>query len=109
MQKQIQYVNQAGIGYIDEEGNFRHIDFESCYNNWLAVQNQRNDPYYDDHSRQIAKAWKCVGQRDRYADLPYIEFFTEPIIRFEFNSPEAGFHDLRRKVEKAGWRTSDLG
>jgi hypothetical protein len=109
MEKQIKNVTREGIDYIDDEGTFQHLDFQSCYDNWYMLQSSRTDPYYDERSRQIAKEWKCVGHRDRYASPPYIEFFTNPLIRFEFNSPEEGFHELRRKVEKAGWRISDLG
>ncbi|MBL8134104.1 MAG: hypothetical protein JNL42_19745 [Anaerolineae bacterium] len=107
MEKQIEQVTHEGIEYIDEEGKLQRLDFQSCYENWYALQTGRTDPYFDERSRQIAVEWKCVGQRNRFADPPYIEFFTNPITRFEFNSPE-GFHELRRKVEKAGWRTSDL-
>ncbi len=107
--KEIHSITKEGIEYTDEGGNPQYIDFETCYNNWLERESQRQDPYYDDRARKIAQEWRCVGQRDRYANPPYIELFTEPVTRFEFKSPEGGFHDLRLRIEKAGWRTSDLG
>lgn len=109
MEKQIKSVNQVAIEYLDEQGETQFINLQSCYENWLGMQQSRIDPYYDERSKQIAEEWKCVGQRDRFANPPYIEFFTTPITRFEFKSPEEGFHELRRKLEKVGWRTSDLG
>lgn len=104
--KQIRNVTEKGLEYVDENGDDQYIDFEACYENFL------NTLHFDlednpEQQREINKKWKRVGQRDFSGHPPYIEFFTDPVARFEFASIDE-FHQLRYQVEKAGWRTIDL-
>jgi hypothetical protein len=108
MGKQIRNVTHEGIDYLDEQGNPQWVDFQHCYDNWFHHQSLRTDPDYDERNKEIARTWKCVGQRNICGTPPYIEFFTDPVTRFEFNSPDKGFHELRYRVHKTGWRTSDM-
>lgn len=103
---QIRSVTNKGVEYVDEDGNDQLIDFETCYWNFLNTQhiNQEDNP---EQVKDINRKWKRVGQRDFSGNPPYIEFFTHPVTRFEFESIDE-FHQLRYQVEKAGWRTIDL-
>src|SRR5262245_51264742 len=99
--KQIRTVAKERIEYIDVDGAPRFIDFETCYQNYWASRNDAQKAYetkFDKPGRKL----KRVGQRDFGAKPPYIEFFTDPMTRFEFDSMEE-FHKLAGQVRRAGW------
>ena len=93
MVKHIKNITHAGIDYIDEDGNPRFVDFQVCYDEWFAALSEARK------ATAIKHKFKCVGNRNILAVPPYVEFFTQPITRFEFTS-EDGYYDLREKMER---------
>lgn len=128
--RQIKTVQQNGLIYQDHNGNEVFIEFEECYQNYLKqllspesvesykVLNHKTD---DDIEAYIARvqSWREIGQRnilgeskkvgrDLERGLPYIEFYTSPLVRFEFDN-EDDYGTFRQKIEgDFHWRTSDL-
>lgn len=106
MANHVQSVDNWGIEYTDDNGNVQFIDFNVCYGNYLE-RHYRTRSTNDDIDFE-GRVRKCIGQRDLYSNPPYIELFTNPPTRFEFPLKE-GFYELRRKIDRANWRTIDLG
>jgi hypothetical protein len=104
-------VTQEGIQYIDENGNRQIIDFETCRKNWVEYVNNSED--FAVSNLSISET-SCVAWRDITHKPPYIEFFTEPRIRFEFKfslwclSPKQAFIRVQMKIVESGWTTYDL-
>lgn len=91
-------VTIGGILYRDIAEITRWIDFRYCAENsvrYLAP---------DD-----VMGGRCVGRRsEAYAQLPYIEFFTTPITRIEFEYVE-DFTELVQQMRLCGgWFAIDL-
>ena len=106
--KAIKSVTKEGIEYVDELGNLQFIDFEVCYQNFLEHKNEQQIPYMTEELKRTNTVWKCVGQRNICGNPPYIELFTDPLTRFEFDSPDQGFYELDYRIRKTGWKTFDL-
>ena len=124
--KLIQKINAEGLTYLDENGYSMFIDFVACYQSHFG---RTTSPEYieqmkalNPHTRiwdaegvkaYIAEQaeWKVVGCRDitghSHVEMPFIEFYTEPRIRFHFESVDE-FHKVRYLVDHCGWRTFDL-
>lgn len=57
---------------------------------------------------------RCVAWRDVTAKPMYIEFFSEPRLKFEFSrsisylNPYSKFSKLQQDIINAGWTTYDL-
>jgi len=76
-------VTQGGILYKDIAEITRWIDFKQCNKNWYRQPEQRPSPFTHDFDKC------CVARRSfNHAPLAYIEFFTDPILRLEFENPE---------------------
>lgn len=120
--KQIQEITAAGILYRDDAGQVQFINFESCYQNYLRrvtspeyVERIRQLNNFDDEALQKSiersKAWKEIGTRNvlepPWAEGPFIEFHTEPRVRFKFISVEE-FRTVNEAIWGAGWQTTDL-
>ena len=104
--KEIVEVTTIGINYVDENGNRRFIDFEVCYQNFLANRQKNMGPQYSDELKQLDRTYRSVGYRKFSAIPPYIEFYTAPPTRFEF--PIRGrFEEITYRIRKAGWLTID--
>jgi len=96
-------VTEGGLLYKDIGEVTRWVDFRSCNRNWcnqyeknLVPQALRLDAY-------------CVARRSFYhASLPYIEFFTEPILRLEFEHDEALWDLLKQMKVYGNWVAFDL-
>lgn len=112
-----------GILYQTEDGTKALIEFSACYENHLKMW---SDPERLEHVKKInnmederlarfitrIKQTKDVGKRNPltlpWADGPYIEFFTEPPIRFRFtNNTGDGYKHILDVIYKAGWKTFD--
>ena len=91
----IKNVTEFGLEYIDEKGNTKFIDFKFCSQN---SNNLLNNPKYVAQRNILGYPWVTP---------PYMDFFTEPLTKFVFNSKE-NFHELRGQIEEAGWLTFDL-
>lgn len=111
--KKITSITTEGIRYIDEADEEKFIDFEECNRNWIQYR-KRTEKLDDEKLSNIKRIDKSVGQRDICANTIFIEFFTRPFTRFEFNdfndsldSKEA-FINLQNDITSVGWRTLDL-
>lgn len=120
--QQIQKIEPAGLNYLDEVGKLGFIDFLVCHQNFVqrsttpeALENVKewnhmNDDDLNDYVRGVHE-WRVVAGRyfssSSDKDRPYIEFYTEPPIRFEFRSPQE-FQRVIYLLKNAGWRTRDL-
>jgi len=123
--KQIREITAEGLTYQTENGDKVFIDFAVCHANYvqnmvspggiermkeLNPRSQWND---EDIKKYIEKVnqWKEVGRRNvlgvPWADGPYIEFHTDPPLRFEFATVD-DYAKVRYLVEQFGWRTMDL-
>src|SRR5688572_11161498 len=98
--KQIISITKDGLSFLDDDGNEHWIDFAECYQNFLQ----------ETHALSIER-WKQVGVRNiltpPWAEGPYIQFHTNPPIRFQF-ATEKDFYEVRQAVESGGWFTMDL-
>lgn len=86
----IMYVGEAGLEYVDHDGDRRFISFEACGQN--AAAHMQN----------------CVARHllriDRTGNIQHtIEFFTRRPTVFVLES-EAAFRRLRFRIEQMGWR-----
>lgn len=91
----IKNVTEFGLEYIDEKGNTKFIDFKFCSQN---SNNLLNNPKYVAQRNILGYPWGAPH---------YMEFFTEPLTKFVFDSKEK-FYELRGQIEQTGWLTFDL-
>src|SRR5262245_35766050 len=122
--EQIQNITADGFTYLDEDGNKKFIDFSLCYENYLKEttspeyiarmkelnpQSQWDDDGVKKYIERRTK-WRGIGERNvlakPWADGPYIEFYTQPRIRFDF-ATEDEYRKVRYAIEQFGWRTFD--
>jgi hypothetical protein len=72
--------------------------------------NRLTDADWENHVERV-KHWKEVGIPDIGGMLgtgrPYIQFHTEPPIRFEFATEEE-FQQAQGAIRRARWKTTDL-
>ena len=111
----IQRVTKEGLFYLDEAGQEAFINFKACYERRLAKfmepENlkkfrEANPGMTDEElegSIQRRKRWKDVADRNSIGgepmgSAPYIEFYTDPPIRFVFETKEK-FNELRSSIE----------
>lgn len=96
-------VTQGGILYKDIAEITRWIDFRQCNSNWYRQVEQRPSPY----THQFDKC--CVARRSiKNAPLAYIEFFTDPIVRLEFDDAEHLWDLLKQMKLYGDWVAFDL-
>jgi len=108
----IQSVTASGLLFLNNESKFEFVDFEECYARWLTWELQNLDrcspPMNESQFRELTKEWKEVGSRDALNEVPFMVFYTEPQVCFEFEIYEE-ISDLRRKMWELGhWSTFDL-
>ncbi len=104
---EIKTVRKDGIEYIDTNKKISYINFAECNENWLAYR-KRTENLSHEQIALLRNKDKTVGQRD---DSPkcFIEFFTRPFTRFEFQLPEQKeeYEKLWFAVWNHGWSTID--
>jgi hypothetical protein len=111
--KAIKHITDEGISYIDEIGASGFVNFVECNENWLHYR-KKKEKLNDQKVHEIRKIDKFVGQRDSCANPCYIEFFTRPFTRFEFDeiaehsTCKQAFAKLRDEINSLGWTTIDL-
>lgn len=111
--KKIISILPEGLTYQNGEGDQIFIDFEECRINflkWLQKENERTD----EEMKNLNEKTKCVAVRNAFEEPRYIEFFTEPRVRFEFKKSwikdsYKEYRSLNTKIIEAGWKTFDLG
>ncbi|MCC7446077.1 MAG: hypothetical protein IT324_01610 [Anaerolineae bacterium] len=110
---------------MDDDGREQYIDFAQCYAYYVQ---KSTSPEYIERMKELNPqmqwdkeginkyiqkrvAWREVALRnvlsEPWADGPYIEFYTEPRIRFKFSTQDE-FYKVRYAIEQFGWRTFDL-
>jgi hypothetical protein len=118
---QIQEVTASGLKYLDANGQEQYIDFNQCYENyvrkWMSAEYQQHikaiNNMTDDRLSNVverAKQIKQIGIRQvltpPWADGPYLEFYTEPHIRFKFETRDE-YDEVLQTIEDASWNTFD--
>lgn len=98
------------------------IDFSECLENYASThyssdnlrRMQELNQWDDEQSEKYRRAsYTCRLVADRnileppWDTGPYIEFYTDPPTRFNFDSKEE-FHTVRMTLEQYGWQTHDL-
>lgn len=104
--KVIKGFTSNGLKYIDESGIDKFVNFKECNENWIRYR-KRSETLDDEKFESVRLNDRCVGQRDICARPYFIEFFTRPFTRFEFDEEEA-FKQLKSNIISAGWSTYDL-
>jgi len=99
MSETIKSISITGITYVNNSGQEIFISFESSHANYLKT-------IVDDSSIEVARASKRVGQRNIDIHPAYVELFTIPMTRFEFNSIDE-CHEFRHRIRKVGWSTME--
>ncbi len=91
-------VTQGGILYTDIAEVVRWIDFQECRVNHAAWMPQSQNGTYH----------RCIAECS-FDDpiMAYIEFFTEPVIRLEFENPQH-LRTLLREIYRYGWKAYDI-
>jgi hypothetical protein len=114
----IQGITRDGLTYVDDNGTAQFIDFEACFNLYFAnfvkpdnLQHIKEINHMTDEkltqSIEKRRKWKEVALRNIIGNPPYIEFHTDPPIRFTFED-ENNYRKIRTAIEENGWRTFDL-
>lgn len=101
--KQITAVTVTGIHYVDETGNPQFIDFEVCYQNFLADRRKRLGDTFDE---EFYSRHKSVGFRRSLIRPQSLWFWSDPPTDFEFTSADS-FWQVLAGIKKAGYRTTD--
>ena len=95
-------VTQGGILYRDIAEIVRWVDFRECLQNYCVNNHISLEQFNEENIR-------CVGRSSFYsAPLAYIEFFTEPILRLEFDDPEELWNVLKEMQLCGGWFALNL-
>ncbi|MEL7597266.1 MAG: hypothetical protein AAGU01_03585 [Clostridiaceae bacterium] len=111
--KVIKSITEQGIHYADEDGKVCFVSFAECNENWIQYR-KRVEQLNDDQVIKLKESSRCVGQRDICANPMFIEFFTRPFTRFEFNQtsddqdPKIAFTELKNQILSYGWTTLDM-
>ncbi|KPV61162.1 hypothetical protein QJ48_01425 [Paenibacillus sp. A3] len=111
--KTIKSVTKNGLSYTDENGIEKFVDFNECHENWIRYR-IRSENLNDAKIEDVKINDRCIGQRDSCARPQFIEFFTRPFTRFEFEEsiecpyPDQAFMKLKNDIISAGWTTLDL-
>lgn len=110
--KIIKNITKKGITYTENNNDFL-ISFEECNKNWLEYR-KRKEKLSDIKLIETEKSDKTIGRRDVCANPPFIEFFTKPFTKFEFEqlpqnlNNKTNFSKLQNDIVNAGWNTIDL-
>jgi hypothetical protein len=117
----IEQCTPAGITYRDATGTVYSFSFTECRSNWANYVNTSQEFSATTVTEQTTL---CVAWRDFFANPPYIEFFSEPRTRFEFQKPQSWFEWLRfpnarrwredflilqHRIHAVGCKSYDLG
>ncbi|MDQ0059984.1 hypothetical protein [Paenibacillus harenae] len=106
-------ITPSGLIYQSLSGQTVFVDFEQCKQNftkWLQFENGLTD----EETKELEMKTRCVAIRDAFEDPQYIEFISEPKVRFEFKKTlfkdeYKEFRKLDLKINEVGWKTFDMG
>lgn len=91
----ILHVSEAGLEYLDDEGDVRFISFEACGQN---AQAQVQNP-----AAQVCVARRMIQISPSGRITRTVEFYTRPPTVFNLES-DMQFQRLRFRIEQMGWR-----
>jgi hypothetical protein len=108
LMKIIKSIDSRGLSYTDELGILKYVDFKECNENWLKFR-KRTESLTDEKLESLKVSDKCIGQRDICAKPRYIEFFTKPFTKFEFEDFDYDeYNKLKENILNIGWTMIDL-
>jgi|SRR5688572_28629546 hypothetical protein len=92
-------ITKGGILYNDIAEIVSWIDFLEC---------QDNHSFFMPDTACDAQYQRCIA-RCSFVNpiMPYIEFFTVPLVRLEFEDP-LHLRDLLREIYRYGWKAYDI-
>ena len=100
--KEIKKITLDGIFYVDSDKKEKIVNFKECNLNWINYQKRLGE-------KHLVNFPKYVGQRNISDSPMFIEFFTKPFVRIEFQKDEEEqFAMLKYKLNELGWETLDL-
>ncbi len=92
-------VTKGGFLYLNIAEIVSWIDFHEC---------QDNHAFFMPHSIEETAYRRCIARCSLHNPImPYIEFFTVPLTRLEFENPD-DLRDLMRQIYRFGWRAYDM-
>ena len=91
----IQEVNEAGILYLDNEGNSANIHYSDAHKGWCKSKGIKKSKLKYICDRTKAKGWKLI-----FYTNPQISFYTDP-------SKEELWNDIINKISLQGYRIFD--
>ena len=105
----VEKTTAEGIQFVDTFGSSLFLSFNECNENWLAYR-KRTEFLNDEQVNNLRGKDRTIGQRNADTTKNFIEFFTRPFIRFEFDNPEQvdAYRNLRDTIQTYGWTTHDL-
>jgi hypothetical protein len=108
------------LTYRDAHGTLHQINFANCSHQFAKYILESGDfPHRSAHPSSN----RCVAIRNTAANPPYIEFFSEPRTRFEFEQPQnwligllqpakrhwySDFLEVQRQINAVGWTSYDF-
>ncbi|WP_337103280.1 hypothetical protein [Paenibacillus sp. YIM B09110] len=106
-------ITPSGLTYQSLTDQNAFVDFELCNQNftqWLRVQNELTD----EETVELERNTRCVAIRTAFEAPKFIEFFSEPRVRIEFEksffkNDYKQFRKLDFKINEVGWKTFDMG
>lgn len=109
-------ITDAGIRYRDANGDERFIDYAACYQRFV---DRLYDPAHVHQFRELnhlttdeqieaalarIRSGRKIADRDVFA--PYLSFYTDPPVRFDFTT-RAELDKVLYAIRQAGWWTFD--
>lgn len=111
--KDIVKIDEKGLYYHDSDHIEKFIDFEICNSRFVKYMIEQNNLSIEE-AEDLKQRSKTVAWRDVTARPMYIEFLSDPRIKFDFPrslfclNPYRKFSMLRQDVINVGWTTFDL-
>lgn len=92
-------VTKGGLLYLNIAEIVSWIDFPEC---------RENHEFFMPHVGSDTLYRRCIARCSLYNPImPYIEFFTVPLTRLEFENPDE-LRDLLQQIYRFGWRAYDM-
>lgn len=119
--KNIVRIEQVGIEYTDSYGENHFINFNECKDNWVIYVN--NSGQFSGGTNFKEEESLCVGWRDICGNPAFIEFFSNPRVKFIFPYEKTiiekltktycrknykEFTKMQLQIIECGWTTYDL-
>jgi hypothetical protein len=111
--KKIISITQERLRFETSENKVFFVDFNKCRIGFSKFLQKEND-LTEEERLELEQRTKCVALRDAFAEPMYIEFFSDPPVRFIFNmrifkEPYREFIRLDNTIIETGWKKFDMG